>query len=74
MAKQLVVGQLLHTPNGSIKIERLGEKPAQEAYNLVVSDFGTYFVGESQVLVHDNLPLSETAVLVPGLSARAVQP
>jgi hypothetical protein len=69
MAKHLAVGQLLHTPNGSLAIEQLGEKPAQEAYNLVVSDFGTYFVGDSQVLVHDNVPPSESAVLVPGLAA-----
>ena len=42
-----------------------------EAYNLVVSDFDTYFVGQQRLLVHDNLPLEETAVVVPGLRPQA---
>ena len=34
------------------------EEP-QQAYNLVVADFGTYFVGKSRVLVHDNSPIRD---------------
>lgn len=74
MAKHLKPGQHLHTPNGPLQIERIGEQPAQEAYNLVVSDFATYFVGPQHILVHDNQPLTGTSVLVPGLVARDLKP
>jgi hypothetical protein len=67
MAKQLKVGDVLHTLKGAVVIDNLQEAPAKEAYNLVVSDFDTYFVGNQQVLVHDNLPLQETSAIVPGL-------
>ena len=59
MAKQLKVGAVLHGLNGAIVVDRLGEAPAREAYNLVVSDFDTYFVGDERILVHDNLPLQK---------------
>ena len=68
MAKQLEVGMVLHSLNGGLVVDSLEEVPASEAYNLVVSDFDTYFVGEQHILVHDNLPLGETTALVPGLS------
>ena len=32
---------------------------AEQGYNLVVADFGTYFVGKSRVLVHDNTPIRD---------------
>ena len=41
-------------------------KPAM-AYNLVVAEFHTYFVGESKVLVHDNTPITDSLLKVPGL-------
>ncbi len=69
LAKQLKVGDLLHTPNGSVVIDELAEAPAREAYNLVVGDFNSYFVGDRQLLVHDNSPLLESNVRVPGLVA-----
>ncbi len=74
MAKPLQVGQYLHSPDGPLKVERIGEQPAREAYNLVVSDFATYFVGPQKILVHDNQPLQGTGMLVPGLVARDVKP
>ena len=40
-----------------------------EAYNLVVADFNTYFVGETGILVHDNTPRLPTRATVPGLAA-----
>ncbi len=69
LAKQLKVGDLLHTPNGPVLIDELAEAPAREAYNLVVSDFNSYFAGDRQLLVHDNSPLLESNVRVPGLVA-----
>jgi len=74
MAKQLKVGQYLHSLAGAVLIDSIEEAPAAEAYNLVVSDFDTYFVGEQQVLVHDNLPIQETAASVPGLAATVAAP
>ena len=69
MAKELKIGDPLHTLNGAVVVDRLAESPAREAYNLVVSDFGTYFVGDQRILVHDNLPSQEPSVRVPGLAA-----
>jgi len=74
MAKQLKVGDRLHGLNGALVIDRIAEAPATEAYNLVVSDFGMYFVGDNRVLVHDNMPLAETTGLVPGLGAQQQTP
>ncbi len=71
MAKQLKVGAVLHSLNGAVLVDRLEEAPAREAYNLVVSDFDTYFVGDERILVHDNLPLQETTALVPGFTEQA---
>ena len=71
MAKQLKAGQVLHSLDGAVVIDSLEEAPAQEAYNLVVADGSTYFVGERPVLVHDNKPLVTTMALVPGLLRRA---
>ncbi len=73
MAKHLSTGDTLHSLGGPVKIDHVAEAPAAEAYNLVVSSFGTYLVGEHRLMVHDNLPLAETTTLVPGLEARAVK-
>ncbi|MEX2112210.1 MAG: polymorphic toxin-type HINT domain-containing protein [Pirellulales bacterium] len=66
MAKHLRVGQFLHGLDGAVRIDAIEEAPQREAYNLVVGDYGTYFVGQQPVLVHDNSPLTETTALVPG--------
>jgi hypothetical protein len=71
MAKHLKVGQILHGVDGAVRIDAIEEAPAREAYNLVVGDVGTYFVGETPVLVHDNTPITETNTLVPGLEVAA---
>jgi len=71
IAKQLKVGEILHTLNGAARIESIEEAPPSKAYNLVVTGFNTYFVGNQQILVHDNLPLEETSALVPGLLAES---
>jgi hypothetical protein len=63
MAKDLKVGQRLHTVSGAVTIDALEElapaKPWETSdtfsYNLVVDDFHNYFVGDRKVLVHDNL-------------------
>ena len=39
-----------------------------EAYNLVVHEFATYFVGGPRLLVHDNTARQVTGASVPGLA------
>jgi hypothetical protein len=70
MAKQLEEGAILQGVTGVARIEAVASSSPEEAYNLVVADFNSYFVGERGVLVHDNTPRRPTRAKVPGLAAR----
>ena len=68
MAKLLEVGDQLHGVSGILNVNAIDEQvPMNEAHNLVVADWATYFVGEKGVLVHDNTYRAPTRALVPGL-------
>jgi hypothetical protein len=67
MAKVLKAGQMLHTPRGPLPIDSIGEDDPATCYNLVVADFGTYFITDRHVLVHDNNLRQVTTATVPGL-------
>jgi hypothetical protein len=68
MAKELEPNMSLHTLTGAAPIVSVEELPKSDrAYNLVVADFNTYFVGPENVLVHDNLYRQPTLAKVPGL-------
>ncbi len=67
MAKDLKAGDLLHGLHGSVRIDAVEEEPDQRAYNLVVDGFNTYFVGQTGLLVHDNVLRKPTACVLPGL-------
>src|SRR5690606_559534 len=54
MAKVLTSDDRLHGIDGAVPIDALSEGPEFEAHNMVIQDFGTYFVGETGVLVRDN--------------------
>jgi hypothetical protein len=69
MAKELKTGAILHGVEGPVTIEQIDSADEAEAYNLIVADFSTYFVGESGILVHDNTPRKPTLAKVPGLVA-----
>ena len=69
MAKHLKAGDSLYTTNGAVSVDHIEKSTPDKAYNLVVSDFHDYFVGESKLLVHDNSPSLETSVRAPGLAA-----
>ena len=75
LAKQLSTGQRLHGLSGGVVIRNV-EKPSvqdeelSKAYNLVVADFGTFFVGQEGILVHDNTDRRPTAAQVPGLAPK----
>ena len=69
MAKLLEPDQHVHTVGGAGLVERVAEEPDRDsAFNLVVDDFGTYFVGKVGALVHDNTYRSPTTAVVPGLT------
>ncbi|HEV2968361.1 MAG TPA: polymorphic toxin-type HINT domain-containing protein [Pirellulales bacterium] len=69
MAKELQVGDRVHCLDGSATVTAIAAEPPQSAYNLIVADFGTYFVGDGRILVHDNTPRLPTAAKVPGFVA-----
>jgi hypothetical protein len=70
MAKELGDAAVLHAVTGSTRVSAVEEAGDAEAYNLVVADFNTYFVGESGLLVHDNTPRQPTRAALPGLAAK----
>jgi hypothetical protein len=70
MAKELGDGAVLHGVTGLARVESIEPSGEEEAYNLVVADFNTYFVGEMGLLVHDNTPRRPTQAIVPGYVAK----
>ena len=72
MAKFLEKNATAHTLDGTIKITGVESVPpssSTEAYNLVIDDFHTFFVGDSRMLVHDNSCPAPTASKTPGQAA-----
>ena len=78
MAKFLTPELGLQTARGPVSISAVEPLPLEqlaEAHNLVVHDFHTYFVGDAQVLVHDNSCPQPTASKIPGQATlRDVEP
>jgi hypothetical protein len=73
MARHLEDGMRVHTMQGAVEIlsaERLPDR--QVCYNLLVDEFGTYFVSELAVLVHDGTDRDAPTVSVPGLAVEQV--
>ena len=66
MAKFLNVGDRVHGVLGASVIDVIEEERPVEVYNLVVSNWHNYFVGQQRILVHDNSPLEFVSVSVPG--------
>ncbi len=69
MARHLEPGMQVHTMQGAAKIlfaERLPDR--RVCYNLLVDGFGTYFVSDLAVLVHDGTDRDAPTVLIPGLA------
>jgi hypothetical protein len=73
MAKELSPGAQLTGVRGPVRVIVTESAENQTAYNLIVADFSTYFVGESGVLVHDNSPVRPTASVVPGVARFAAE-
>ncbi len=66
MAKELHVGDRLHCLPGGATVTAIEAREAAPVYNLSVADYGTYFVGDAQALVHDNTPRLPTRAVLPG--------
>jgi hypothetical protein len=69
MAKRLNGGMQLHGIRNGLSIDGIEPAEPAKAYNWVIADFATYFVGQPGVLVHDNTYRKPTTALTPGLIA-----
>jgi hypothetical protein len=67
MAKHLNAGDRLHGASFTSNLETAEEGSELEAFNLIVGEFHTYFVGNSKLLVHDNGCPSPTQTIAPGI-------
>jgi hypothetical protein len=67
MAKELKVGDRLHTTKGTLAIDNVEKTGEASCHNLVVPEFDTYFVTDKQILVHDIDVRGPTTATVPGL-------
>jgi hypothetical protein len=67
MAKELDADAILHGVSNSPRVAAIESAGEAEAYNLVIAEFSTYFVGKHGILVHDNTPRKPTRAAVPGL-------
>ena len=68
MAKDLESGDLIHGLRSSQLVDSVESLPETEAFNLVVADFGTYFVGKQDILVHDNSERRRSNSVTPGVA------
>ncbi|HEX4415056.1 MAG TPA: polymorphic toxin-type HINT domain-containing protein [Lacipirellulaceae bacterium] len=69
MAKQLGDDAKIHGLSGPATVRSVDTCPDAKAYNLVVADYSTYFVGKEGILVHDNTPRTPTKSIIPGVQA-----
>jgi tetratricopeptide (TPR) repeat protein len=65
-ASKLDASVPLHKVGGATAVSQVGRGPKEKAYNLVVADFNTYFVGKEKLLVHDVTLPAPTTADVPG--------
>jgi hypothetical protein len=72
MVKNLTTEMSLHGVGGSLPIASLASDGRREAFNLVVADFNTYFVGEHGLLAHDNTLRTATTAPLPGFPVQRV--
>jgi hypothetical protein len=71
LARELKVGDRLHTVSGWSEIQSIEPVDAGETHNLVVAEFDTYFVGNSRVLTHDiTIPQMVTGAVPGELASR----
>ena len=69
VAGKLKVGDKLRGLTENVAVEAIEKVLPDAVYNLLIDEYATFFVGASPLLVHDDSPLEETSVLLPGLAA-----
>ncbi len=74
MTKFLEPGFRLFGANGSLQIEAIESAGETEAFNLMVAEYHTYFVGQRRLLVHDNTIPQHSLTIVPGVQPVAPKP
>lgn len=67
MAKFLESEQVLHGVRGGFAIRQITSETPQQAFNLIVDEFHTYFVGDDRLLCHDVTIRKPTLSTVPGM-------
>ena len=72
--KDMKTGEMLYGISGMTKVNSVEESAAQDAYNLIVADFNTYFVGQERLLVRDNTPGQPTSRFAPGIDPLPLKP
>ncbi|MCA9234827.1 MAG: hypothetical protein KDA44_05125 [Planctomycetales bacterium] len=70
MARFLKADTPLHALSGAQSLASVREFEGEEAYNLIVDEFHTYFVGQTKALVHDCTCPASTLAPIPGMDAR----
>ena len=65
-------GHRLHTVDGEPKISSVEKVYDLKAYNLIVDDFHTLFVGDLGILVHDGTHIRKTLKALPGVSTAEI--
>ena len=66
-AVDLTAGQPLRGCGEILRLGRISQAKEDLGYNLEVAEFKTYFVGRNKILVHDNTPITDPMLPVPGL-------
>jgi hypothetical protein len=68
-ARELKPEMNVRTIRGPAEVESIEKVNQQPAFNLVVDDFHSYYVGRGKYLTHDNTIRKPTDRVVPGLAA-----
>ncbi len=68
MTKELGDDAVLHCLKGADRVRSIASTDDAEAYNLVVAEYNTYFVGSSGLLVHDIRPRGPITTIEPGVA------
>jgi hypothetical protein len=66
MTKELGEDAVICGLKNSSRIRSIAPASEAEAYNLIVAELNTYFVGDRGILVHDNSPRRPTKAVLPG--------
>ena len=76
MARDLKSGDVVRTFSGLARVVKVSAAPVQPVFNLDVAESRTYFVGKSEMLVHDNTlppPARGRGIRSPELNCQLIQ-